>query len=250
MKKRVTILPKVFRLILSCICLTIATLTTAQTTNTGTWDVCNLFYKVNNHYTAWMEVQARSQNLYTDFFYHQVKGGLFYNFSKTHNSILIGGGRYTTYNYSGNFKSPVTTDEVRIWEQLILNNVYSHINVEHRYRLEQRWINNVYRPCLRYRINPIFTINHEKLVPKTLFVSAYDEIFLGNNNPHFERNRYYLGMGYEFSNSFIFQLGLLNQTDYNSKGGQTDKNFIQTTLIFLTDKNTFKKGNKSSSLNE
>ena len=198
-----------------------------------------------------MEVQARSQNLYTDFFYHQYKGGLFYYFSDTHNSVLLGGGRYTTYNYSGNFKSPVTTDEFRIWEQLILNNVYKHFNVEHRYRLEQRWVNNVFRPCFRYRLNPVYTINHEKLMPKTLFLSVYDEIFLGNNNPHFERNRYYYGMGYQFTNSFILQMGLLNQTDYNAKGGESsNKNYLQTSVIFNLDKNTFKKGNKSPSLNE
>ena len=250
MKKSVTISLKVKRSVMACICLTFVTLATAQTSNVGTWNIADLYYKLNSHYTLWMEVQTRSQNIYSDFFYHQYKGGLFYNFPNSHNSIFFGGGRYTTYNYSGNFKSPVTTDEFRIWEQLILNNVYSHFNVEHRYRLEQRWVNNVFRPCLRYRLNPTYPINHSTIVPKTLFVSAYDEIFIGNNNPHFERNRYYLGMGYQFSFLFTLQMGLINQTDFNAKGGQTDKNYIQTTLMFSTSKKVNKKDNRNSSIME
>ena len=249
MKKRVTISLKVKRLIMVSICLTFVTLASAQTSNVGTWNIGDLFYKLNTHYTIWLETQTRSQNLYSDFYYHELKGGLFYNFKKSHSSLFLGGGRYTTYNYSGNFKSPVSTDEFRIWEQLILNNVYNHFNVEHRYRLEQRWVNNVFKPRVRYRINPTYAINHSTIVPKTLFLSAFDEIFIGNNNPHLERNRYYLGMGYQFSNSFILQMGYINQTDFNATGGQSaDKNFIQTSLIFFANNKLFKKENKSPSI--
>jgi len=174
-----------------------------------------------------------------------MKAGIFYFPTNTHSSIFFGGGRYTTYNYKGNFKSPVATEEFRVWEQLILNNVYNHFNVEHRYRLEQRWVNNVFKPRIRYRFNPTYAINHSSIVPKTLFISAFDEIFIGNNNPHLERNRYYLGMGYQFSNSFILQMGYINQTDFNATGGQSaDKNFLQTTLMFYADRKIFRKDKK------
>ena len=238
------------RLIILFVCLFLMSIVEGQTTNTGTWNIGDFYYKPNNQFTLWMEVQTRSQNIFSVFFYHQYKGGLFYHFSKTHSSVFFGGCRYTTYNYKANFKSPILTDEFRIWEQLILNNAYHHFNVEHRYRLEQRWVNNIFRPCLRYRLNPTYPINHSSIVPNTLFISVSDEVFLGNNNPRLERNRYYIGLGYQFSPLFTLQMGLLNQTDFNSKGGQTDKNYIQTTLVFSTNKSLFKKESNSSSIME
>ena len=220
----------------------------AQSTNVGTWNVCDLIYKLNKHYTLWTEVQTRTQDLYSAFYYHELKCGAFYNFPKSRSSVFLGGGRYTTYNYSGNFKSPVSSEEFRIWEQFVLNNGYNHLNIEHRYRLEQRWINNNFKPRLRYRINPTFAINHSSIVPKTLFVSAFDEIFIGNANPHLERNRYYIGIGYQFSNSFAFQSGYINQTDFNALGGQKDKRFIQSTLVFYLDKKTAIKEGKTNTI--
>ena len=225
--------------------ITLFTLTSAQSTNVGSWTIADLYYKFNPNATLWFETQTRSQNLYTDFYYHELKAGLFYNFPK---SRSVGGGRYTTYYFNGNFKTPITTEEFRIWEQFTLNNGYNHLNIEHRYRLEQRWINNNFKPRIRYRINPTLAINHTSIVPQTLFVSAFDELFLGNGNPHLERNRSYMGLGYQFSNSFTVQMGYINQTDYNSAGGQKNKSFIQTSLLFYVNKKMFRKENKTHSI--
>jgi len=114
--------------------------------------------------------------------------------------------------------------------------------------LEQRWINDNFKPRLRYRINPTIAINHASIVPNTLFVSAFDEIFLGNANPHLERNRYYIGMGYQCSSSLAIQTGFINQTDFNALGGQKDKSFIQTTIIFYLDKKTAIKEGKTNTI--
>ena len=248
MKMRRIISPIVKRILMACSCFCILTFANAQSTNMGTWNIADLFYKVNNHIKIWTEVQTRSQNLYDDFYYHEMKAGVFYSPANTHSSVFVGGGRYTTYNFAGNFKSPVATEEFRMWEQLILNNVYNHFNVEHRYRIEQRWVNNVFKPRIRYRFNTTYAFNHASVVPKTLFISAFDEIFMGNNNPHLERNRYYIGMGYQFSHSFSLQLGYINQTDFNATGGLTDKRFLQTTMIFFVDKKQSRKETKIATI--
>ena len=239
---------KVIRLLLIFFYINFVTFVSAQTKNLGTWNIADLYYKVNNHFKIWTEVQTRSQNIYNDFYYHEMKAGLFYNPTNTQSAVFVGGGRYTTYNYTGNFKSPVITEEFRLWEQLILNNVYNHFNIEHRYRLEQRWVNNLFKPRIRYRINTTYAINHYSVVPKTLFASAFDEIFIGNNNPHLERSRYYLGLGYQFSHIFSLQLGYINQTDFNTTGGQTDKSFLQTTFIFFAERKLFRKDSKVSTI--
>ncbi len=248
MRNIVPIIQKGKSLLITVTILALYFTVSAQTTNVGTWNIVDLYYKFNPHTTLWLETQTRSQNLFTDFYYHELKAGMFYNFPKYRSTIFFGGGRYTTYNFSGNFKSPIATEECRTWEQFTLNNGYNQLNIEHRYRLEQRWINNNFKPRIRYRINPTLAINHPSIIPNTLFLSAFDELFLGNANPHLERNRYYLGLGYQFSSSFTLQMGYLNQTDYNAAGGQKDKSFIQTSLLFYADRKMFKKESKSNSI--
>ena len=49
----------------------------------------------------------------------------------------------------------------------------------------------------------------------TLFLSAYDELFLNPRGPVFERNRLYGGVGYQFTAHWVLQIGLLNQANYN-----------------------------------
>lgn len=48
--------------------------------------------------------------------------------------------------------------EHRIWQQLILKNTVGKILFEHRYRIEQRWVDQNYRNRLRYRIMVFFTV--------------------------------------------------------------------------------------------
>ncbi|RZK11321.1 MAG: DUF2490 domain-containing protein, partial [Hymenobacter sp.] len=54
----------------------------------------------------------------------------------------------------------------------------------------------------------------------TLFLAAYDEIFLNPKGPVFERNRVYGGVGYQFDKHFILQAGYVNQANYNYTASQ------------------------------
>jgi hypothetical protein len=213
----------------------------SQTTDKrlGGWDILDVFYAPNKKYTAWFETQTRSQNFFHDFYYHEFKGGLFYNLANT-NSFFVGLGEYTTYSPGGNYKSPVVTNEFRIWQQFILNNNYNHLKIEHRYRFEERWINGDFKTRIRYRINPIIAINKPKVGANTAYISVFDEVFFGNHAPYFERNRFFAGAGYQFNKTFAIQTGFIRQFDYNTANDGTGKNFLQTTFMFYLDNKTFK----------
>src|SRR4051812_9321007 len=159
----------------------------SQTNVLGSWDVANAEYYLNNKWNLWGEVQTRSQKLTDDFYYHELKGGV--NFKPNKNlAVLLGTGQYGTYSNGGNFKSPVLSHEFRIWEQLTLVNNIGRVKIEHRYRIEQRWVNDNYRNRFRYRLNPIIPINKPAVEKGTLFATIYDEIFLTNRAQYFERN--------------------------------------------------------------
>lgn len=115
----------------------------------------------------------------------------------------------------------ITTFENRIWEQLILRHRNYNIFLEHRYRLEQRFIENrttdtqTYEGRIRYRFMALFPLYNISPRLRHYFLAGYNEIFvnLGRevSGEIFDRNRLYFAMGYQFTPKFNIQVGYLNQ---------------------------------------
>src|ERR1044071_1405168 len=126
----------------------------SQTPGLGTWNVLNTEFHITKKWSAFAEMQLRSQKFFNNFNYHELKAGVNYKPSKNI-AWLLGAGQYVTYDPAGNFKSPVETSELRIWEQLTLTNNISRVKLEHRYRVEQRYIGGSYSNRFRYRLNAI-----------------------------------------------------------------------------------------------
>lgn len=164
------------------------------------------------------EVQARSNALFRQFFYNELKGGLSYDVDKNF-TLTLAGGRYATYDYNALSDGPLNTER-RLWEQVIVNQYLSRLKFEHRYRVEQRWFTfrdgtHPYRNRIRYRLNAFIPLNKRTITARTFFLSLYDEIFLNPKGPTFERNRFYTGVGYQIDTHWVVQLGRVNQTNYN-----------------------------------
>ncbi len=203
----------------------------AQTPGVGTWNVVNTKVTFNNKWSAFFEAQVRSQKFFNHFSYHEYKGGVGYNFKKQL-SVVLALGQYVTYTPDGNFKSPVQSSEFRLWQQFTVNNNIDRFKLEHRYRTEQRFTSAGYRNRFRYRANLIIPFNKPKVETHTLYASVFDEIFLTNKAPYFERNRFFAGLGYQFSELFSLQTGILRQFDYRSNNTSFGKTYFQTSLLF------------------
>ena len=172
------------------------------------------------------EGQLRANGVARQLFYHEAKAGLSYDLNRT-TTALLGGGRYTTYDYRALEAGP-TVAENRVWQQLALTHYASRLKLEHRYRWEQRWLTlappngpatSVFRQRLRYRLNALLPLSGPALQPGGAFMSAYNEVFLNPAPAAFERNRFYLGAGYQFSAALTAQLGWLLQADFNQRPG-------------------------------
>jgi len=201
-----------------------------QTPGLGTWNVLNIKNNFNERWNAFFEAQTRSQQFYYDFNYHEYKGGIGYNIAKQFN-ITLAAGQYVTYRPDGNFKT-VTNSEFRLWQQFTLSNNLGRVKIEHRYRTEQRWLSAGYRNRFRYRLNTVIPINTQKVQRKTVYAALFDEIFLSNERPYFERNRAFGGMGYMFTEMFTLQIGVLNQLDISASGSKVNKHYLQVNLLF------------------
>lgn len=212
----------------------------SQTPGIGTWNVLSGKYTFNKQWNIMAEGQLRSQQFVHDFNYYEFKAGIGYNFPKTA-AVLLAMGHYETYQPDGDFKDPLISKEFRIWEQLVLNNNIGRIKLEHRYRIEQRFTSNLgYRNRFRYRLNAVVPINHKEIKSRTWYTSVYNEVFLANENPYFEQNRIFLGLGYQCNERVTLLAGFVNRFDFSIAHTTTWKNFFQANLIFSIDE--FKSG--------
>ena len=118
-----------------------------------------------------------------------------------------------------------TFNESRIYQEaLIPQKIGQRVYLTHRFRYEQRWVNDQdFRTRYRYNIFVNVALNKLALGKGTLYAAFYNEIFIngqrgigdGRSVQFFDRNRTYLGMGYGLSDNLRMQLGWLRQTTAN-----------------------------------
>jgi hypothetical protein len=211
----------------------------------GSWNVLNFNVKVNPKWNVFVESQVRSLTFYDQFHYYEYKIGVSYKINPNF-SLTTGIGSYNTFSEGGNFELPAQNRETRTWIQVNMKNPLKYVIFEHRYRAEQRFTSNGYKNRFRYRLNAIVPLNKEKIGPKTLYASLWNELFFTDKEPFFERNRLFIGLGYEFSENLAIQSGYIHQFDYKIND-ETGKDFFNLSLLYTIDLNKKKATNYSPS---
>jgi hypothetical protein len=123
-----------------------------------------------------------------------------------------------------------TFGENRIYQEaLFQQKLGSRFYLTHRFRYEQRFVENQdFRTRYRYNLFLNVPLNKKDLSPNAIYVALYNELFIngetgiGDNRSVelFDRNRTYMGMGYVLSPTIRFQLGWMNQKTVNWGKGQ------------------------------
>lgn len=215
----------------------IAMVAKAQNNKTGIFGIATIVLPGDSlhRWGGYAELQARGDGLFSNFFYSETKAGISYDLDRSF-TALLGTGRYVT---NDNPENLTVATEFRLWEQMTVNQFLSRLKIEHRYRIEQRWVNGLYRNRFRYRLNMFIPLNHKKIDAKTWFISVYDEVFMNNKAPHFERNRFSAALGYQFDKSINVQAGWLNQYNY-SPTFAADKNNLALTFMYRINRKNAK----------
>lgn len=114
---------------------------------------------------------------YKQFHYHEYKAGINY---KAHKQITVtlAAGDYNTYSEGGNFKSPIRSDEFRLWPQVVTQEQLGSFKMEQRFRGEFRFTNNGYRTRLRYRVGLSKSFGSEKNGQAIYNAGINNEVFL------------------------------------------------------------------------
>ncbi|NNF02250.1 MAG: DUF2490 domain-containing protein [Bacteroidia bacterium] len=181
----------------------------SQNSDIGNWLIYIGSKQVNQKWNIHHEVQYRNYDLGGDLEQLLLRTGLGYNIDDSNTNFLLGYGFILSENYTGNDNEKVSVNEHRIFQQFISKQNIRSVKISHRYRFEQRFVEEDFRMRFRYFLSLNVPLN--KNTEHSLYLSAYNEIFLNSESSVFDRNRLYGGLGYKLCKSAKLELGYMNQ---------------------------------------
>jgi len=210
--------------ILIILCLALPFSAFSQESDLGNWLLYfgnkNFSKKLNWHH----EVQHRNYNLIGDLEQLLLRTGVGYNLSEKNNNLLLGYGFIRSENYTNGIGEKLIVNEHRIYQQFINKHKVSRVYLQHRFRFEQRFVEDVFKLRWRYFLAFNIPLTNPTMEDKTVYLSAYNEIFLNTEGNIFDRNRLYGGLGYKVNKTVRFELGYMNQ--FFSEGGRDQLNMV------------------------
>jgi hypothetical protein len=172
----------------------------------GAWYMYFGTNKISNKLSIHTEAQFRYYETASNFNQLLLRTGLNYHINPEA-IVTAGYGYISTDGTFEEFVGEENSTEHRIFEQLILKNKVGQFYFEHRYRLEQRFIEaydfNETQHRARYRL--------QLTLPLTdiFFLNFYDEIFVNLQGETFGQNRLYAALGINVTENLSVQAGYL-----------------------------------------
>jgi hypothetical protein len=182
---------------------------------------------LSEHTSLWLEYQWRREDGFKNWQQSFARAGIQVHFTNDI-SAMAGYAYAVTYPYGDYPAGPYSIPEHRIFEQLIWNDYKGRLILNHRLRLEQRYLGKIdqsapeyvvtgwnYMNRARYQLRVTLPLNHPKMQAKTWYLATSDELFIGfgkNVNQNvFDQNRFVLAAGYQFNKMFRLEGGFLSQ---------------------------------------
>jgi hypothetical protein len=221
------------------------------------WAVYSGTHSISNKWALYTDFQFRRHQLFVKPLQIQARGVVDY---KLNENITVSQGYVGTWAspYGKQVSQRFHNFEHRPFQQLTFNNKSDRFYLSHRYRLEQRWIGTYkatafsdsaktiaiiaddstyqqsvfdrweFRNRVRYRFLVNVPLNHSELINHTLFLQMNNEVFIGFGKKVrfniFDQNRFFLGLGYRFTNNFQILCGYMNHFILKGNGTQTETN--------------------------
>jgi len=184
---------------------------TAQSSNLGNWLIYIGNKKLNSDWNLHHEVQYRNYNVAGDLEQLLLRTGIGYNLSENNNNLLLGYGYILSQNYLSTSQEKVSVNEHRIYQQFVTKQKFNRFSWQHRYRLEERFVEEEYKMRFRYFLGINYSLNLNNEAKLKWYLSSYNELFINLNSEPFDRNRSYIGLGTRLSDQLKVEIGYMNQ---------------------------------------
>ena len=180
------------------------------------------------------DAQLRNWNIAGDLEQLLLRGGITYQPKVADLKFTLGYGNITTGTY-GPDKS--TSAESRIYQEVLFPVKFGNrISTNHRFRYEQRFVEDQeFRTRYRYNLFLNIALNKAEIDNATLYLTLYNELFIngqrntgnGNTVEIYDRNRFYIALGYVINQGRKIQFGVMNQTTDHWSKNQLQISFHQ-----------------------
>lgn len=195
----------------------------------GTWYMSFNTVKFGQHWQFQNDIQYRSFNFGNDLEQLMLRGGVGYNLTEENNNLLQGyafirSGEMGTENQSDEQR----VNEHRFYQQFITKQHFGRFYIAHRYRLEERFIEENFKIRFRYFLNMKVALSQPKIGTNTIYAAFYNEIFVHGQGVLFDRNRLYGAMGFSFSPKTRVEVGMMAQLYQNTYRTQLQLGFFKT----------------------
>ena len=210
-------------------------------------------HRLTEKWSVWTELQLRRADFVNE--WQQVLPRIGLNYHLNNNVILTAGYGYIwTYPYG---EQPIPLDgpryEHRPWQQVTLLHESGKVSFQHRFRSEQRFLQNwselnqntnlriieegfELQNRIRYRFLLSIPLTFDSNGMQKIFMTGYNEIFInfGDNIGFnlFDQNRLGTTVGYQLSKAFNIQMGYMNQVIQKSNGNDVENNRALTMFFF------------------
>ncbi|TRO67582.1 DUF2490 domain-containing protein [Christiangramia sabulilitoris] len=172
------------------------------------------------------DIQYRNWDIIGDLEQLLIRGGITYS-PVSQVKLTLGYGHITTGAFG---ESNSTTTESRIYQEaLIPQKISERIYLKHRFRYEQRWVEDQdFRTRYRYNLFINIPFNQPDLNRNAIYLALYNELFIngqrdiggGRRVEIFDRNRFYTALGYALRDNLKIQGGYMIQSTNALDKGQ------------------------------
>jgi hypothetical protein len=195
----------------------------------GSWLMIGSDFRISEKWTLHSDVQLRSYYLIANPNQIVLRPGILYQVNK---QAKIGAGYafLLTLPFDPKMKSP-SGHEHRVWQDLLLRNQIGRLEINHRYRIEERWVfanaSTRFKFRARYFLQVNLPLNHFEMEPGTFFLYMADEIILRTQTDIFGQNRFFGALGFIFCSTISLRGGYLH---HYLSGKSFHRLFLQATF--------------------
>jgi hypothetical protein len=196
--------------------------------------------RLTNKFGFWVDVHYRQTDHFIDRPFQLVFRPAVTYFIKDNLRFNVG---YAFVNHFPAKGMDTARPEHRAWQQIWWNQKYTGLTTLQWLRLEERFNRKIANDALldgynfnyrlRYNISFFIPLTGKDLAPKTPFIAIMDEVFVNFGGKivynTFDQNRFFAGVGYQFTSHFNAQLGYMNVYQQEASGNR----YISTDAIRL-----------------